>query len=109
MFFWQDGAHMTAFDHPLKRFRQSRTRYGSMTVFVIIALWPEPPVYFRQSPGLNQRVANTTLQFPATPPSLGYTATNLFPNISFNQPVGIASPPGETNRLFILEKPGTSS
>ena len=27
-------------------------------------------------------------------------------DLKFNQPVGIVSPPGETNRLFILEKPG---
>lgn len=55
-----------------------------------------------------ERVANTTLTtLPLTPPVLGYTYTNAFPGLSFNNPVCLATPPGETNRLFILEKTGT--
>ncbi len=54
-----------------------------------------------------QRVPNTTLQLPPTPPQFGYTLANAFPTVSLDQPVCIASPPGETNRLFILEKQGT--
>ncbi len=55
-----------------------------------------------------QRVPNTTLtNFPAQPPQFGYTVVNAFPGVSLNQPVCIASPPGETNRLFILEKGGS--
>lgn len=53
-----------------------------------------------------QRVPNTTLQLPPTPRQFGYTLEDAFPTASFNQPVCIASPPGETNRLFILEKEG---
>jgi glucose/arabinose dehydrogenase len=53
-----------------------------------------------------QRVPNTTLQMPANPPTIGYSTTNAFPNLSFTNPVCIASPPGETNRLFIVEKKG---
>ncbi len=53
-----------------------------------------------------QRVANTTLQMPSAPPSVGYTSTNAFPNLVFTNPVCIANPPGETNRLFVLEKRG---
>jgi glucose/arabinose dehydrogenase/mono/diheme cytochrome c family protein len=52
------------------------------------------------------RVANTTLQFPARPPAHGFTTTDAFPGLIFNQPLAIASPPGETNRLFIVEKEG---
>lgn len=53
------------------------------------------------------RVANTTLtNLPAQPPQFGYTVTNAFPGLPLTQPVGITSPPGETNRLFILEKGG---
>ncbi len=33
-------------------------------------------------------------------------ATEVAFDLKFNQPVGIVAPPGETNRLFILEKPG---
>ena len=54
-----------------------------------------------------QRVPNTTLQMPATPPQYGYTLANAFPTVALTQPVCIASPPGETNRLFILEKTGS--
>lgn len=35
-----------------------------------------------------------------------YQPTNAFPALVFSNPVCIASPPGETNRLFILEKHG---
>lgn len=37
--------------------------------------------------------------------SLPYTTTKAF-NLSFDQPVAMVAPPGETNRLFVLEKPG---
>lgn len=37
---------------------------------------------------------------------LGYSVVPAFPNLPFNSPVCIASPPGETNRLFVLEKTG---
>src|SRR5262245_57100401 len=53
-----------------------------------------------------QRVPNTTLQMPLSPPTLGYTTTNAFPGLAFTNPVCFASPPGETNRLFIVEKRG---
>ena len=36
----------------------------------------------------------------------GYVPTNAFPSLLFSNPTCIASPPGETNRLFILEKHG---
>lgn len=52
------------------------------------------------------RVAATTLRLPQNPPAYTYTTDRAFPSISFNQPIAIVSPPGETNRLFILEKPG---
>lgn len=35
-----------------------------------------------------------------------YRPTNAFPALVFSNPVCIASPPGETNRLFIVEKHG---
>lgn len=36
----------------------------------------------------------------------GYIPTNAFPALVFSNPVCITSPPGETNRLFIVEKHG---
>src|ERR1700722_18254163 len=53
-----------------------------------------------------QRVPNTTLAMPVAPPTFGYTSTNAFPGASFTNPVCIVSPPGETNRLFIVGKNG---
>src|ERR1041384_5067174 len=59
-----------------------------------------------QAAGLTQRVANSTLQMPPSPPQFGYSVTNAFTGLSFNGPVCITSPPGETNRLFVLERSG---
>ena len=54
-----------------------------------------------------ERVANHTLtNLAAMPPTLNYVATNAFPGLVFTNPIGIYSPPGETNRLFVLEKRG---
>jgi glucose/arabinose dehydrogenase len=53
-----------------------------------------------------QRVANTSLQMPQALPVYGYNTINAFGSMTFNYPVCIASPPGETNRVFILEKQG---
>lgn len=64
-------------------------------------------VDFAEAAGPLTRVPNTSLaSFPAAPPVFGYSLSNAFPTISFNQPVCITAPPGETNRLFILEKGG---
>ena len=52
------------------------------------------------------RVANTSLKMPLNPPQLGFRTTNAFSPLTFSQPLGILSPPGETNRVFILEKTG---
>jgi uncharacterized repeat protein (TIGR03806 family) len=53
-----------------------------------------------------QRLPNTTLAMPASPLAFGYTSTNALGSLVFTNPVAIASPPGETNRLFIVEKKG---
>lgn len=54
-----------------------------------------------------ERVPNLTLtNLPAAPPVVNYTFTNAFPNLVFTNPVCLATPPGETNRLFVLEKRG---
>jgi len=36
----------------------------------------------------------------------GYTLTNAFPGLTFSNPVSIASPPGDLNRLFVVERRG---
>ncbi|HUR45069.1 MAG TPA: PQQ-dependent sugar dehydrogenase [Candidatus Saccharimonadales bacterium] len=50
--------------------------------------------------------APPTLKMPAAPPVLDYIAANAFPGLGFGAPVCITSPPGETNRLFVLDKAG---
>ena len=52
------------------------------------------------------RLALATARVPADPPPQQISLINAFPNIAFSSPLAIASPPGETNRLFIVEKGG---
>ena len=61
---------------------------------------------FAQSAGLVQRVTNTSLRMPLSPPVFGYATTNSFGTLTFTDPVAIVSPPGETNRLFVVEQRG---
>ncbi len=64
-------------------------------------------IFPAQGAGPLDRVPNTTLtNLPPTPPVFGYVLTNALPGLIFEQPVGIATPPGETNRLFVLQKTG---
>src|SRR5213076_1057979 len=56
--------------------------------------------------GLTQREPNTTLQLPQTPLQFGYTTTNAFGSLTFTNPLAITAPPGETNRLFVVEQDG---
>jgi len=49
------------------------------------------------SPGLN---------VPSAPPANAYALNNALGTLTFNQPLCIATPPGETLRLFVCEKPG---
>src|SRR5256885_394151 len=58
------------------------------------------------SPGLPNRVASTTLRLPSTPPAYSYSLTNAFGNLTFVDPLAIATPPGETNRVFVAEQRG---
>src|SRR5688572_28694833 len=54
-----------------------------------------------------ERVPNTTLSLPADLPPANFALSNAFAsNVQFYQPVKLASPPGETNRLFVVEKSG---
>jgi uncharacterized repeat protein (TIGR03806 family) len=67
---------------------------------------------FSQPYGLSNRVANTTLQLPSQPPrppAYSYSTTNAFGNVSFLNPLAIVTPPGETNRLFVVEQRGVIS
>ena len=61
--------------------------------------------------GLSNRVANTTLKLPSSlsETAIGsseYITSNAFPGLNFTAPVAMATPPGETNRLFVIEQAG---
>ncbi len=47
-----------------------------------------------------------SLTLPPELPPLQYSTTQAYPNLSFFQPVALVSPPGETKRLFVVEKTG---
>lgn len=53
------------------------------------------------------RVANTSLSFPTQLGTQGYAFENALGRLVFRHPVAMATPPGETNRLFVVEKGGT--
>lgn len=53
------------------------------------------------------RVDNTTLQLPPDLPSAtGYSLTNALGTLTFTTPIDLAHPPGESNRLFVVERNG---
>jgi glucose/arabinose dehydrogenase len=56
-----------------------------------------------QVPG---RTTNVFDGLPPAPPQTSYSFADAFPGLTFTQPVAIATPPGETNRLFVVEKTG---
>jgi glucose/arabinose dehydrogenase len=52
-----------------------------------------------------EKVANTTLNLPDNLPSAtGYVTQNALGNLTFSSPIDVASPPGVTNRLFVIER-----
>src|SRR5688572_14134196 len=56
--------------------------------------------------GASPRVSNTTLRLPTRVPVEGYALVEAFPGLTFEHPVAMAAPPGETNRLFVVERRG---
>jgi hypothetical protein len=52
------------------------------------------------------RVASHALNVPAAPPATAYQLTPAFGALTFDQPVCLRTPPGETKRLFVCEKSG---
>ncbi len=52
------------------------------------------------------RILNTTLNLPATPPTTTYATTPAFGALGFNQPINMATAPGDAQRLFVVERGG---
>ncbi|MEO6034025.1 MAG: PQQ-dependent sugar dehydrogenase [Verrucomicrobiota bacterium] len=72
-----------------------------LIAFCLFAAHPSRASQFVRSP-------NTTLQLPQNPQSalLSYGTTEALGGLVFDKPVGFAVEPGETNRLFIIERFG---
>jgi glucose/arabinose dehydrogenase len=59
--------------------------------------------------GISVRKPNTTLNFPQDLPSAltnSYTTVNAYPGLVFANPLVLATAPGETNRLYVVERAG---
>ncbi len=52
------------------------------------------------------RIPNQSLNVPNTPPPTTYQIVDAFGSLAFSDPVCLATPPGETNRLFVCQKGG---
>jgi glucose/arabinose dehydrogenase len=64
---------------------------------------------FGPQTGWTPRAANQTLQMPPFLQQFGYVTSNAFPGVALINPMALAVPPGETNRLFIAERVGVIS
>ncbi len=62
-----------------------------------------------QAAVLTTRVGNDTLRMPSSLPEFDYTTVKAFGDLIFEDPLGVKTPPGETNRLFIIEQAGIIS
>jgi glucose/arabinose dehydrogenase/regulation of enolase protein 1 (concanavalin A-like superfamily) len=49
---------------------------------------------------------NAPPQLPLNPIFEGFSLRPLFPGLVFDNPVAVTTPPGETNRLFVVERKG---
>ena len=52
------------------------------------------------------RQANETLRLPSTLPGGTFETESAFDDLSFDRPVALVTPPGETDRLFVVEQRG---
>ncbi|GAA5481029.1 PQQ-dependent sugar dehydrogenase [Haloferula sargassicola] len=52
------------------------------------------------------RFANPDLNVSDSPPATSLMLVDAFPGTAFDQPVAMASPPGDASRLFVVEKTG---
>ncbi|MDA7882301.1 PQQ-dependent sugar dehydrogenase [Akkermansiaceae bacterium] len=52
------------------------------------------------------RIANPNLNVPSSPPTTTFQTENAFGSLTFNQPINMATIPGDAQRLFVVERPG---
>ncbi len=82
----------------------SRPRSSGLSVFLSLGLAVLLPSVLSAQP--ISRLAATSLQLPATPPASTYSTARVFSPLAFTQPVALVTPPGDTRRLFVVEKIG---
>jgi glucose/arabinose dehydrogenase len=81
-----------------------RSRPGIILGFIILAGHCSLELF-----GSTQRVENTTLKMPDTALTFGYTTERAFGDLRLPSPLAMRTPPGETNRLFVVEQSGVVS
>jgi len=64
------------------------------------------PATVTVTPSAELRIPAPSLAIPAAPPVTAIQLVNALPGLSFSQPLELVSPPGETRRLFVVEKTG---
>src|SRR5436190_8396750 len=57
--------------------------------------------------GLGPRTGNTTLKLPANATTHMYNTENAFGDMTFDFPMTVVTPPGESRRMFVVEESGT--
>jgi uncharacterized repeat protein (TIGR03806 family) len=50
------------------------------------------------------RITNPALAMPVAPPATFYQVVDAIPGVSFSEPLGMATQPGSTRRLYVLER-----
>lgn len=55
------------------------------------------------------RLAATTLRLPDQPPTVAYQIVDAFPGLNFEDALAMATPPGVSNQLFVVERRGRIS
>lgn len=73
------------------------------TLFLIGSLLVSGELHTQESTPI-ERVANQSLTLPVNPPLSDFRLVSTFGSLRFTQPLGIVTAPGDTSRLFILEK-----
>lgn len=91
-------------DVPVGRAGHRGGRSVFLLLFLLLLVSGGGPVGRLAAGGL-RREPNTSLRLPEVPGGFGYQFTDAF-GLSFASPVAVATPPGETNRLFVVEQAG---
>lgn len=79
---------------------------GSPTPDPEVTTSPEPTATNTPSGPAFSRTSATTLTLPASPPIRGFSTERALGNLTFSAPLAVVSAPGETDRLFVVEKAG---